>query len=108
MVKTGTQHVDLAAAPLPEDLHRPVLQLVVLLPQQPVDAADCVPEGAGAHGDEEDKVEEGVCEELAKRGAVEDEVDGHRQDAEAEDKHENVVHCGGDEEVVELPPLVLD
>ena len=85
MVKTGAQHVDLAAAPLPEDLHRPVLQLVVLLPQQPVDAADCVPEGAGAHGDEEDKVEECVCEELANRWAVEDEVDSHRQDAEAED-----------------------
>ena len=64
MIKTSVRLFDLAAAPLADDLHRPVLQLMVLLPQQPVDAADSVPEGAGAHGDEEDYVEESVCEEL--------------------------------------------
>ena len=100
--------LDLAAAPLGDDLHRPVLKLMVLLPEQPVDAADCVPEGAGAHGDEEENVEEGVCEELDNRWVVEDEVDGHRHDAKGEDQHEDVVHSGCDEEVVELPPLALD
>ena len=58
---------------------------MVLLTKQPVDAADSVPEGAGAHGDEEDYVEEGVCEELVDRWVVLDEVDGHRHDTAGED-----------------------
>ena len=81
---------------------------MVLLPQQPVDSADSVPERAGPHGDEEDYIEECICEELVNRWAVEGEVDTHREDAEAEDQHEDVVHRRGNEEFVELPPLPLD
>ena len=40
---------------------------MVLLTQKPVDAADSVPERPGPHGDEEDYVEESVCEELVNR-----------------------------------------